>query len=181
VLLVKKPDETWRFCVDYCALNECTVKDKFPIPVVEELLDELHGARFFTKLDLRSGYHQVRVHPDDVEEIAFQTHHGHFEFLVMPFGLSNAPATFQALMNLVLRPFFRRCVLVFFDDILVYSTSWTEHLQHLRAILEVLRTHGLHVKHSKCTFATTSVAYLGHVISTEGVAMDGDKMEVVAS
>jgi hypothetical protein len=84
-------------------------------------------------------------------------------------------------MNLVLRPFFRRCVLVLFDDILVYSTSWTEHLQHLRAILEVLRTHGLHVKHSKCTFATTSVAYLGHVISTEGVAMDGDKMEVVAS
>jgi hypothetical protein len=179
VLLVKKHDGTWRFCVDYRALNAKTVRDMFLIPVVDELLNKLHGARFFTKLDPRNDYHQVLMHEDDITKTAFRTHHDHFEFLVMPFGLTNTPATFQALMNDVLHDFIRHFVLVFFDDILIYSDSWSSHLQHVRAVLQRLRNHNLAVKRSKCSFGTTIVAYLGHVITAQGVAMDAEKIAAV--
>jgi hypothetical protein len=139
VSLVKKHNGSWCFCVDYPTLNDKTIKDKLPIPMVEKLLDKLHDATFFTKLDPHSGYHQVLMHPDEMT--AFWMHQGLFEFLVVPFDLTNASAIYQALMNSMLRPFLRQFMLVFFDDILIYSSLWSEHLCHVHLVFDKLQEH----------------------------------------
>jgi hypothetical protein len=160
-------------------LKERTVKEKFPIPVVEELLDEHCGTSFFSKIDLRSGYHQVLMDVDDIAKMAFQMHQGLFEFLVMPFSLTNTSATFQALMNDVLQPFLYCFILVFFDDILIYSHSWSEHLWHLWLILTTLKEHQLFMKRAKCAFGCTKIFYLSNMISSGGVAMYQNKVQAV--
>ncbi|GJT06337.1 peroxidase 64 [Tanacetum coccineum] len=143
------------------------------------MFDELGGASIFTKLDLRAGYHQIRVHDRDVYKTAFRTHDGHYEFLVMPFGLTNAPSTFQATMNRLFSPYLRKFVIVFFDDILVYSTTLSSHLEHLECVFQCLQKHQFYVKRSKCVFGTGELEYLGHIISARGVQMDPKKVSAV--
>lgn len=179
VVLVKKKDGTMCMCIDYRALNKKIIKNRYPIPRIDELIDELHGACFFTKIDLRSGYHQIRMRAEDIEKIAFRCHYGHFEFMVMPFGLTNALATFQSCMNQVFREQLRRFVLIFFDDILVFSKTWEEHSQHLEEVLSILERESLYAKESKCEFGMTELLYLAHIISADGVRVDSEKIRAI--
>ena len=179
VLFVKKKDGTLRLCVDYRQLNKLTVKNKYLLPRIDDLFDQLKGASIFSKIDLRSGYHQLKIKDADVHKTAFRTRYGHYEFLVMPFGLTNAPAAFMDLMNRVFRPYVDQFVVVFIDDILVYSKDRESHDTHLRVVLEILRKEQLYAKLSKCEFWLTEVSFLGHIVSKEGIQVDPKKIEVV--
>ncbi|KAI3779509.1 hypothetical protein L2E82_09230 [Cichorium intybus] len=179
VLFVMKKDGTMRMCIDYRELNKVTIKNRYPLPRIDDLFDQLQGASYFYKIDLRSGYHQVRVNDEDVCKTAFRTRYGHYEFLVMPFGLTNAPAVFMDLMNRVCKPFLDKFVIVFIDDILVYSKSEAEHEVHLREVLRTLKNEQLYAKLSKCDFWLQEVQFLGHVVSVEGIKVDPAKIEAV--
>nr|XP_020161515.1 uncharacterized protein LOC109746825 [Aegilops tauschii subsp. strangulata] len=180
VLMVKKKEEgEWRLVFDFRHLNAITLKSKYRVPIIDELLDELAGACWFTKMDLKAGFHQIRLAPGEEYKTAFQTHHGHFEFLVVAMGLTGAPATFQGTINFDLSPLLRKCVLCFFDDILVFSKTFEEHLEHVAQVLTILKEKEWKVKMSKCAFAQQEIAYLGHVISAQGVSTDPAKITVV--
>ncbi|KAJ4748698.1 polyprotein [Rhynchospora pubera] len=179
VLFVRKKDGTLRLCIDYRELNKVTVKNRYPLPHIDDLFDQLQGSSVYSKIDLRTGYHQLKIRPSDVEKTAFRTRYGHYEFLVMPFGLTNAPAAFMDLMNRVFREFLDAFVVVFIDDILIYSRSFEEHAKHLRIVLNRLRECKLYGKFSKCEFWLSKVAFLGHVISGEGLAVDPSKVQAV--
>jgi hypothetical protein len=180
VLLVKKKDNTWRFCVDYRQLNTITVNGKYPVPIIEELLDELSGAAYFFTLDLQAGFHQIRMKEGEEFKTAFQTHFGQFEFRVMSFGLTGALGTFQGAMNTTLAPCLRKFVLVFFDNILIYSATLSYHIQHLRQVFELLAKDNWKLKITKCAFAQTQISYLGHTISAAGVGTDPSKLSALA-
>jgi len=181
VLLVPKPDGTWRMCIDYRALNKITVKNSYPLPRIDDLLDMLQGAKYFSALDLMAGYHQLRLRDSDVPKTAFKTKFGLYEYKVMTFGFSNAPSVFQAVMNKVFSQagILNKFVLVYMDDILIFSKTKEEHLQHLQTVFQVLQKEKLVAKFSKCQFFLPSLKYLGHIISENGVSVDPSKVQVV--
>ena len=179
VLLVKKKDESSCLCVDYRQLNKMTIKNKYPLPRIHDLMDQLHGSSMFSKLDLQSGYHQILVKVDDVQKTAFRSRYGHYEYVVMPFSVTNAPAVFMDYMNRIFQPFLDKFVVVFIDDILIYSKTREQHAEHLRLVLGVLREKHLYAKLSKCEFWMDEVQFLGHVISAQGIAVDPAKVEAV--
>ncbi|GJX33418.1 putative nucleotidyltransferase, ribonuclease H [Tanacetum coccineum] len=166
-------------CIDYRELNKLIIKNYYPLPRIDDLFNQLQGSQFFSKIDLRSGYHQLRVHEDDIPKTVFRTRYGHFEFTVMPFGLTNAPTIFMDLMNRVYRPYLDKFVIVFIDDILIYSKTQEEHVEHLRLVLELLKEEKLYAKFSKCEFWLREVQFLGHVINGNGIHVDPSKIEAV--
>ncbi|GJW53056.1 putative reverse transcriptase domain-containing protein [Tanacetum coccineum] len=179
VLFVKKKDGSFRMCIDYQELNKLTVKNRYPLPRIDDLFDQLQGSSVYSKIDLRSGYHQLRVREEDIPKTAFRTRYGHYEFQVMPFGLTNAPAVFMDLMNRVCKPYLDKFVIVFIDDILIYSKNKKEHKEHLKQILELLKKEELYAKFSKCEFWIPKVQFLGHVIDSEGIHVDPAKIESI--
>jgi len=179
VLLACKKDGSWRFCVDYRYLNALTVKSVYLILVFDQLVDEFGQAKWFSILDLYFGYHHIHLQPGEEHKTAFSTHAGHYEFTVVPFGLSGAPGTFQGAMNGTRSPLLRKCVIIFFDDILVYSSSYEDHLSHLQQVLTLLAKDHWVVKLKKCHFAKQEIHYLGHVLKDGGVHTDPAKVTAV--
>ncbi|GJV97639.1 putative nucleotidyltransferase, ribonuclease H [Tanacetum coccineum] len=179
VLFVKKKDGSFHMCIDYRELNKLTVKNRYPLQRIDDLFDQLQGSSVYSKIDLRSGYHQLRIREEDIPIIAFRTRYGHYEFQVMPFGLTNAPAVFMDLMNRVCKPYLDKFVIVFIDDILIFSKNKEEHEKHLKIILELLKKEQLYAKFSKCDFWLESVQFLGHVINNKGVHVDPAKVEAI--
>jgi hypothetical protein len=179
VIFVRKKDGTLRMCIDYRALNKLTIKNKYPLPRIDEMIDRLLGAKVFSKLDLRSGYNQIRIEEEDIHKTAFRTRYGHYEFKVLPFGLTNAPATFMNLMNDIFHPLLDNCVLIYLDDILIFSNSREEHKQHLRQVLQILRKEKLYGKLSKCEFFKEEIEFLGHVVNSKGVKVEESKIKAI--
>ena len=179
IIFVKKKDGSFRLCVDYRALNNMTVKNRYPLPRIDDLLDRLHGAKYFTKIDMASGYHQVRLAEKDIHKSAFRTRYGHYEYIVLPFGMTNAPATFMRLMHEVFMPLLDKWVIVYLDDILVFSKTAEEHVEHVEQVLKLLREHQLYAKPSKCEWGVNRVEFLGHIVSHEGIEMDPSKVKAV--
>eukprot|EP00253_Pinus_taeda_P002305 PITA_02305 len=179
ILSVKKKDGTLWMCIDYRQLNKLTIKNKYPLPRIDELFDQVKGATVFSKIELRSGYHQIRIKDEDIAKTTFRTRYGHYEFVVLPFGLTNAHATFMCLMNNIFHPYLDQFVLIFIDDILIYSRTIEEHYEHLRMVLQTLREHQLYAKFSKCDFFKEEIQYLGHVITKDGIAVDPEKIKAI--